>query len=823
MAFNNYYEMQNDNEKKLASKLNHVDSTLEVLDFISRFQNLSSVNWKWVFVQNPDAKILLTENVIKKNGFKINIGATKTSIFVPIKVDGKIKFEEQTRYDISQTNAKISDFPHRKRDYESDVNKEVLESYFGSEENILNFIDNQVKEKFASRTDLDSQLKMLHTQLTSHIVKKHFGIKTNVTPYAQKWMDMKQTEKGKINVIDSVHSASQKIIKEIEKELDFTHIKYEKVNGTNQTVHSKSEPLNKASSEASIDKEKTVPTFDKLKKDLRIDDSSQQPDKSVANEDQYKETQGVYNFINFLDKLEEQYPTLVKSQSRRKREIGSGGAMYEVLLDASYTLGDLRFEFDGNDNAIKVHGRGKHIRFDVLDGTLPEVFINFKEQVLSEIDKSHPEENKKIAESNPPHRISKKRLTDKEINTADGINIVQFIKQNGIDLKSVGRGRYHSEEYSSLVVLASSNKFYYNANGASGGPIKFAQEMLGIKHFVDAVNYINSGEYDQANSVEIKKESYVFDQNKQSTDFSKAYDYLTGERKIDAGVVNGLHHSKGLIYQDIYGNVLFPFLENGKIVGCSERRTVSKDGFPNQKTQLASAVNRGWNFLNGEPKNLKFFEDPVDVLSYMTLHKDQLRSELKDTWFISLHGSATKQGVVHHYMSEAMNYYVKDVVKNVFESIDLPFDLAEKIFNEKGMSVESLQEIFETAGIGVGMGGGILKVAGKRIESISMCTDNDKGGWEIANGFKKVFASQTPESYFYHTEYRIEIPGNKDWNDELKSQIDMLEIKQEKQTSDDDFVEIEVLNDDYIPVDLVNYDSCEGITQSRSTQMSMEL
>lgn len=169
-------------------------------------------------------------------------------------------------------------------------------------------------------------------------------------------------------------------------------------------------------------------------------------------------------------------------------------------------------------------------------------------------------------------------------------------------------------------------------------------------------------------------------------------------------------------------------------------------------------------------------------------------------------------------MSEALNYHVKAVVKNVLDSVGVAYEHAQKIFDEKGINGENLQEILHTAGITSMVQKDILATAGKKIQSVSLCTDNDKAGWEIANGYKNAFDNCTTASNFYHTEYKIEIPESKDWNDELKSQVEMLEIKPEKQVLDE-YVEVDVSNDSYVPAHLVNTD-----TQSRQNmQNGMEL
>jgi len=790
---NDYNALQKEINGKIVNDLYHVDDVMEVANFMSKFQRLSSINWKWVRSQNPHASLLLTDEVIKKNGFKLDPNAV-IHIFVPYEYEGKRRFLKKIRYDISQTNANLSDFPNHLRDYTTTENKEALLQQLGiKQDELKDYFKNQAETVFANQ----AHMKTIHIELMSYVVNRYFGIDTSdeFKPAIVSWLASTHSGIDRLKIVDTVHWKTQQLIKKIEKELVFPQAVVEKAGDKSlndgQTVNT--------------EKEKEPFSFDKLKQDLGLDQLNDEITTPIALENHaYKESQGINNFIHFFDKVEERYPNLITSQSTSRKEFDTKGNMHDVLIWGTYDIGDLQFSLTETDDVIKVHGSGAHVPFDVLDSKLPEVFEDFKKLVLDEIEKLQPKETEthqeKAVEENTLPIQSKGRVDTEEIEQADGINIVQFIEQNGVDLKSVGRGRYHSNTYSSLVVLANKNRFYHNASGISGGPIAFAQKMLGIEHFVDAVKYINQGQFGQANYVEEERKDFVYDSTKETKNFRKAYHYLVNERKIDAGIVNGLYKN-GLIRQDVYGSVLFPFMEQGKIVGCSERRTTPSKDFPNQRTQKWSTEARGWNWLNGDPRNIKFFEDPVDTLSYITIHKEKLKTELKDTWFISLHGSATKTNVVNHYMSEALNDHVKSVVKDVLTPFDVSYEYAQKIFDKQGINNESLQEILHTVGVSSGTGKNILEVAGKRIISMSMCTDNDPAGWKIAEGYKKVFDNITSKSNFYHTKYKIEIPEyNKDWNEELMSWASVLDAKKDKQVP-----EVEVSNDDYKPVHLVNH------------------
>jgi len=77
---------------------------------------------------------------------------------------------------------------------------------------------------------------------------------------------------------------------------------------------------------------------------------------------------------------------------------------------------------------------------------------------------------------------------------------------------------------------------------------------MGISNFKDAVNFINQGnyerfEYEHAKNSEGQNEPYLYNPQKESQNFSQAYDYLVNVRKLNPQIINYLHQ-EGLIKQD---------------------------------------------------------------------------------------------------------------------------------------------------------------------------------------------------------------------------------------------------------------------------------
>lgn len=152
--------------------------------------------------------------------------------------------------------------------------------------------------------------------------------------------------------------------------------------------------------------------------------------------------------------------------------------------------------------------------------------------------------------------------------------------------------------------------------------------------------------------VKFVAEPYEYSSEKEVSRFDRARHYLVQDRKIDPEVVDALH-KKELIKQDKYNNVLFLWKdrENGAIMGCSEQGVVQSDKYKRgtwKMIQKNSTLNYGFNALKGEPRNLKFFESSIDLLSYASLHKHNL----KDTYLISMEG-LKPQVVFNYYMKSS--------------------------------------------------------------------------------------------------------------------------------------------------------------------------
>lgn len=294
------------------------------------------------------------------------------------------------------------------------------------------------------------------------------------------------------------------------------------------------------------------------------------------------------------------------------------------------------------------------------------------------------DESKKNIPERTPEKQEKIKLSiedrSKLIAEAKEIDLLDFAQSQGFHFKKDGRKTYRSEEHSSLLIDVEKNLFNWNSRSIHGNILQFAEHLCGIKNFDEALLTITNQDLKKFEFKERPKIPYVYDYTKESQSFAKAKNYLVNERKIDERLVDVLNHL-GYIKQDNRGNVLFLWKVDNKIVGASEQGTVKSDRYPRgswKSIQANSSGDEGFSFTIGTPKHLKFFESSIDLLSYCSLHSEQ-----KDTRYISFEG--LKDSVFESNLKRAVNDLRKLPGENKVESISLCVDndKAGKEFLEK--------------------------------------------------------------------------------------------------------------------------------------------
>ena len=212
-----------------------------------------------------------------------------------------------------------------------------------------------------------------------------------------------------------------------------------------------------------------------------------------------------------------------------------------------------------------------------------------------------------------------KRFTDEQIIRANNIDIADMLQKQGEKIKKSGKD-YRWERHDSVLVRG--NKWFRHSRQEGGGPIQFIQYFYGMS-YADAVKYLLDGEegamFIQSSSKPEPKP--VFKEPKLSKNMHRTFAYLVKTRMIDADIVEYFVNEKKILETEEYHNVAFcGYNENGEMKQMHLRSTL-----PGNKFFLdVEGSDKQYYFRHvGTNENVFVFEAPIDMLSYITLNKDE--------------------------------------------------------------------------------------------------------------------------------------------------------------------------------------------------------
>ena len=211
-------------------------------------------------------------------------------------------------------------------------------------------------------------------------------------------------------------------------------------------------------------------------------------------------------------------------------------------------------------------------------------------------------------------------FTEQEKASANASSIVDYLTAHGESVERVGR-EYVWEAPSGKVSINGSEWFsQYELIG--GGAINFVQKFFGLS-YPDAVRSLLGNNVGEEAIGERKppriKPKKPFELPEKHTDMRRVYGYLMHERMIDRQVINRFV-ADGLIYEDAkYHNAVFIGNDrNGKTVHAHKRATSAKSDF---KGNLESSIAEYSFHFDGSSEYLFVFEAPIDMLAYISMHK----------------------------------------------------------------------------------------------------------------------------------------------------------------------------------------------------------
>ncbi|EIL83347.1 DUF3991 and TOPRIM domain-containing protein [Bacillus altitudinis] len=233
-----------------------------------------------------------------------------------------------------------------------------------------------------------------------------------------------------------------------------------------------------------------------------------------------------------------------------------------------------------------------------------------------------------------------KRVSDKEVEKASGVGIVEYLNLIGEPIIADNQKYYRHQDHDSLVINVQKNYFSWNSQGLNGNnAISYLTKVKGFS-FPDAVRKINADIEGKDISVFKPKApsyplefEYKVDEVKTTKNITN---YLVNERCIAPDIVEMLIESD-LIKEDKYKNVVFKWKDSdGELIGANLQGTyeipLEKRIKPNRayfKQELPTtkeATYKGFSITIGYPENLFFYEASIDSISYLTLNREKMQN-----------------------------------------------------------------------------------------------------------------------------------------------------------------------------------------------------
>ena len=242
---------------------------------------------------------------------------------------------------------------------------------------------------------------------------------------------------------------------------------------------------------------------------------------------------------------------------------------------------------------------------------------------------------------------------------AKNMNILDVANSLGMNMLKSSRNEYYWDEHDSFKINTSKNMFRWYSKDIGGDVIQMIQTLRGVS-FREAINYLDTGNFEEAKVQEVTREPFKYLLEKYETDFDNGRRYLKEIRGLSENTIDFFLKEKVLAlvnrkYQDGYSEqvLVFKYFDDNKsIIGGTLQGIVPNKDRYEGKGYLKQIIynsdgTAGVNVTVGEKADrLIFFEAPIDMMSYYELNKHNLNN----VKLISMDG--LKESTIARYLTE---------------------------------------------------------------------------------------------------------------------------------------------------------------------------
>lgn len=232
-------------------------------------------------------------------------------------------------------------------------------------------------------------------------------------------------------------------------------------------------------------------------------------------------------------------------------------------------------------------------------------------------------------------------FTEEEKERANSVDLEHFLLMQGERLLKSGREKRLASDHS---ITVRGNEWYDHATDKGGYAIDFVKQFYNLS-FPDAMTMLLGGScgtvYREAHE-KIDEPKKPFELPPQNKDMRRTFAYLIKYRGID-GEVLSIFAKEKLLYESLekskdgkneYHNAIFVGYDENGVARHAHKRGIYSEG-KSYKGNIESS-NPCYSFnRKGTSDRLYVFEAPIDMLSFISLHK---KSDWQKHSFVSLCG-----------------------------------------------------------------------------------------------------------------------------------------------------------------------------------------
>ena len=217
------------------------------------------------------------------------------------------------------------------------------------------------------------------------------------------------------------------------------------------------------------------------------------------------------------------------------------------------------------------------------------------------------------------------KFTEDEIRQANSVDILSLARGYGYEPEKAGRKAVHMKHSGGLYIFPENNRFFQWTgpdDGVKGGAIDFVMREENLS-FPEAVGKLIGKEFSPSVRQVIpyeKKEREPLVLPEKADNMKRAYWYLVSVRGISPKIVSHFMNRKMIYQEKKYGNCVFVGYDaEGTARYCSMRAARDNSSFKMD----ATGSDKSYPFFHeGKTDLLIVTEAPIDLMSYLTLHRN---------------------------------------------------------------------------------------------------------------------------------------------------------------------------------------------------------